>query len=102
MQRNAVKFLPLTPADIDALEIIGTQIQRDTGSKPSLGQIASVILRAHLESLKNSSSGASKAPPQPKLDEPVVSLSVVKQMIEEQLQPLRQALAELIASRSRP
>ncbi len=45
--------VPLSPADIAALEQIIDAIEEQTGTRPSLGQIASVILRVHLESRKD-------------------------------------------------
>lgn len=45
--------VPLSSDDIAALEEIIEVLERETGAKPSLGQIASVILRTHLEGLKN-------------------------------------------------
>jgi hypothetical protein len=44
---------PLSPKDIAALEQIIAAIEQETGARPSLGQIAGVILRVHLDSLKN-------------------------------------------------
>lgn len=44
--------VPLSPEDIEALEQIISDIEHATGTRPSLGQIASVILRMHLETLK--------------------------------------------------
>jgi len=41
--------VPLTPEDIAALEQIIAAIARQTGAKPSLGQITSVIVRTHLD-----------------------------------------------------
>jgi hypothetical protein len=43
--------VPLSREDIKALEEIVTEIERSTGTRPSLGQIASVILRTHLDLL---------------------------------------------------
>lgn len=86
--------VPLSPDDLEALETIATQVQRDTGSKPSVGQIASVILRAHLDSLKHTSA-APPGNPQVTPIEPMLSLNTVKQLIEEQLQPLREKVTRL-------
>src|SRR5262249_52356704 len=40
--------VPLSPADVQALEKITEQVQRTTGAKPSPGQVASVIVRNYL------------------------------------------------------
>jgi hypothetical protein len=46
--------VPLSPGDIADLEQIIAVIEAKTGTRPALGQIASVILRIHLDSLKES------------------------------------------------
>jgi hypothetical protein len=43
--------VPLSPGDVAALEQIIDAIEAKTGTRPALGQIASVILRVHLDSL---------------------------------------------------
>lgn len=43
--------VPLSPEDVAALERIIAEIERQTGTRPALGQIASVILRMHLDLL---------------------------------------------------
>jgi hypothetical protein len=48
--------VPLSPEDIAALGQIIEEIEKNTGTRPSLGQIASVIVRTHLELLKTSGS----------------------------------------------
>lgn len=45
--------VPLSPGDIRDLERIIDAIETKTGTRPALGQIASVILRIHLDSLKD-------------------------------------------------
>jgi hypothetical protein len=45
--------VPLTPDDIAKLEQIITVMEAETGKRPALGQIASVILSAHLKALGN-------------------------------------------------
>jgi len=44
--------VPLSETDVSALADIVGAIERATGARPSLGQIASVILRMHLETLR--------------------------------------------------
>jgi hypothetical protein len=46
--------VPLSPGDVAGLEQIIDAIEAKTGTRPALGQIASVILRIHLDSLKAS------------------------------------------------
>lgn len=49
--------VPLSAADVAALERIGEAIGEQTGTKPSLGQIASVILREQLVKNRSANSG---------------------------------------------
>lgn len=58
---DATEFcrVPLSPDDLRALETLTDQIERDTGARPSPGQVASVILRDYL------TSGARKSQPTP-------------------------------------
>ncbi|MCI0456214.1 MAG: hypothetical protein L0Z62_04440 [Gemmataceae bacterium] len=44
--------VPLSPEDVAALGDIVNAIERATGSRPRLGQIASVIVRMHLDTLQ--------------------------------------------------
>ena len=46
--------VPLSPGDIADLEQIINAIEAKTGTRPALGQIASVILRIHLDMLRDS------------------------------------------------
>jgi hypothetical protein len=43
--------VPLSAKDVAALEKIIQTIYQNTGTRPSLGQVASVILRAHFEQM---------------------------------------------------
>jgi hypothetical protein len=47
--------VPLRPEDIAALEQMQKAIEKETGTRPSIGQLASVILRRHLDAIKNAS-----------------------------------------------
>jgi hypothetical protein len=47
--------VPLSPEDVAALEQIVDALEKKTGTRPALGQIASVILRTHLDSLRTGS-----------------------------------------------
>jgi hypothetical protein len=44
--------VPLSTKDIAALETIILAIEKATGTRPALGQVASVILRTHLDTLR--------------------------------------------------
>ncbi len=44
--------VPLSKKDVQALEKLIGAIENSTGAKPSLGQVASSILRIHLERLR--------------------------------------------------
>jgi hypothetical protein len=44
--------VPLRPEDVKALEEISKAIEQETDARPSLGQIASVILKSHLDLLR--------------------------------------------------
>ena len=86
--------VPLRPEDMAALEEITNTIQQKTDTKPSLGQIASVILRLHLDLLKGRSATLhdelEKLPPDEEKSskdeaEQGLSMSAVTDLVEEQL-----------------
>jgi hypothetical protein len=52
--------VPLSAEDIKTLERIVTQLAESSGAKPSVGQLVSVIVRAHLQALKGSTRGNQK------------------------------------------
>jgi hypothetical protein len=54
---NATEYcrVPLSPEDVAALEKIIGQIVASTGTKPSVGQLASVIVRNYLSGLESKS-----------------------------------------------
>ena len=87
--------VPLSAEDVAALEKVLGAIERTSGAKPSLGQIASVILRANLEALKLAADKSTdrlitgEASGEP--DEQV-SLAAVNDLIEKQLKPIREEL----------
>jgi hypothetical protein len=89
--------VPLSPEDFAALEQIINAIEQQTGTKPSLGQIASVILRVHLDLLKKPT--PTKQDEIEKLSkqeaEQRLSLTAVKALVEEQLKPVREELNRL-------
>lgn len=45
--------VPLSQEDVAALADIVTAIERATGARPSLGQIASVVVRLHVDALRS-------------------------------------------------
>jgi hypothetical protein len=53
--------VPLTPDDVAALTQVADAIEQKTGARPALGQVASVMLRTHLESLKAAPGDPSEA-----------------------------------------
>jgi len=81
--------VPLSADDVRTLEAMVAQIGQPTGAKPSDGQLASVMVRMHLDALKHA--GASTAAPETaKQDmEQAVARNILQQMIDEQLSPLR-------------
>jgi len=81
--------VPLSADDVAALDEIGDVIAKSTGTKPSVGQIASVILRMHLESLKGESH--LDATPE-KLESPI---NLIRDLIDERLKPIRDEVARL-------
>lgn len=93
--------VPLRPEDMVALEEITNAIQQKTDSKPSLGQIASVILRIHLDLLKGRSATLRDELGKLPTDEGKtskdeaeqgLSLSAVTDLVEEQLKPVWEEL----------
>ena len=87
--------VPLSVEDTKTLETMVAQIGESTGAKPSVGQLASVIVRLHLNALKSApehdaSAGASKQD----MDQEI-SQSILRQMIDEQIKPLREQVTRL-------
>jgi hypothetical protein len=87
--------VPLSDEDIQTLETMLAQIEEATGTKPSLGQLASVIVRQHLDARR-------KAPPSGAfLESPgkdrELSRTIVQQMIDLQIEPIREQLKRLEA-----
>lgn len=75
--------VPLSAEDVKALEGMVAQLEASNGAKPSVGQLVSVIVRAHLQTL-------SPAPADPK--------TILQQMIDEQIRPLRDQVRRLEAA----
>src|ERR1700722_13626045 len=82
--------VPLSSEDVKTLEGLVAQLETSSGTKPSIGQLVSVIVRAHLQGLDNASGSAAAVD----IVEPERTSSVLKaklqQMIEEQIRPLRE------------
>jgi hypothetical protein len=88
--------VPLSAEDVKTLETLVAQIEGATGAKPSVGQLASVIVRLHLSALK--SPPASTATDVSKQDMgPAVSMSLLQRIIDEQINPLREQVERLEA-----
>jgi len=69
--------VPLSDADVKALESMVSEIGASTGTKPSIGQLVSAIVRMHL----NESQAGSQSP--------------LQRLLDEQLHPLREQLNRL-------
>ncbi len=72
--------VPLSVEDVKTLEEIVAQVEASSGAKPSVGQLVSVIVRAHLQSLN-----PTQADPK----------AIFQHMIDEQLRPLRDQMRRL-------
>jgi hypothetical protein len=86
--------VPLRPEDAKALEEIGKAIEQETDARPSLGQIASVILKLHLDLLRKQGQTTQDLMVQLSGNETekVASVTTVKELVEEQLKPVWQEL----------
>ena len=87
--------VPLSTKDIKTLEGMVAQIERSTGAKPSVGQLVSVIVRAHLDALKARSNAATRGDAPKGEPEPPVSMTILQKMLDEQLTPLREQINRL-------
>jgi len=81
------------------------QISASTGARPSVGQLASVIVRLHLNALKIAPEPGASADSERKDMEHEISTRILQQMIDEQINPIREQVkrleAELHASLTR-
>ncbi len=86
--------VPLRPEDVKALEEIAKAIEQETDARPSLGQIASVILKLHLDLLRRQGQTSQELMVQGSKNdaEQVASLNKVKELVEEQLKPVWEEL----------
>jgi hypothetical protein len=69
------------------------QIGGSSGAKPSVGQLASVIVRLHLNALQNPPAPAADVANPGMANE--VSRNILQQMINEQIEPLREQVKRL-------
>lgn len=84
--------VPLSAEDVKTLEGIVAHLEASSATKPSVGQLVSVIVRAHLQALKTPDSRmAAAVSPAPASD----SKAIFQQMIDEQLRPLREQVHRL-------
>jgi hypothetical protein len=87
--------VPLSAEDVQTLENMVAHIGASTGAKPSVGQLASVIVRIHLNALKGAREPAAQAGV-PRQDlEHEISRSILQQMIDEQINPIREQVKRL-------
>lgn len=87
--------VPLSAADVKTLETMVAQIGDSAGAKPSVGQLVSVIVRLHLNALKNAPDPVASADVGHQDVEHEVSRSILQQMIDEQIQPIRERVKRL-------
>lgn len=86
--------VPLSAEDVQALENMLSHISVSTGAKPSVGQLVSAIVRLHLNALKSEPEPTAPANV-PGEDADEISRSILRQVIDEQLNPLRQQVKRL-------
>jgi hypothetical protein len=87
--------VPLSAEDVQTLENMLSHIGASTGAKPSVGQLVSVIVRLHLNALKSAPEAATPADVARQDLEHEVSRSILRQMIDEQINPLREKVTRL-------
>ncbi len=87
--------VPLSAEDVETLEGMVARVEVSSGAKPSVGQLVSVIVRAHLQGINaapNSAAATGVVEPEPATS---VSDARLQQMIEEQIRPLREQVRRL-------
>ncbi len=85
--------VPLSTDDVKTLEGIVAQIEDSSGARPSVGQLVSVIVRAHLESLRAAANPTNTAPPSTEPES--TAAARLHKMIDEHLTPLREKMNRL-------
>jgi hypothetical protein len=94
---DATEFcrVPLSAQDIKTLEGMVAQLETSSGAKPSVGQLVSVIVRAHLQGLHAASKSAGGDEVVEAEPASSVSETRLQKMIEEQIRPLREQVRRL-------
>jgi hypothetical protein len=82
--------VPLSAEDVKTLESMLAHIGASTGAKPSIGQLASVIVRLHLNAIKNPDLARQDV-------EREVSRNILQHLIDERINPIREQLNRLEA-----
>jgi hypothetical protein len=88
--------VPLSAEDIKTLEVMVAQLEISSGAKPSVGQLVSVIVQAHLRAMYAAApvAAADVGGQEP---EPSDAKASLQQMIDEQIRPLRDQVRRLEA-----
>ena len=81
---------PLSSEDVKTLEGMVAQLESSSGAKPSVGQLVSVIVRAHLQGLNAAAEVTSNVG-----DAPSDSKAILQQLVDEQIRPLREQVRRL-------
>jgi hypothetical protein len=79
--------VPLSTEDVKTLENMVAQIEASSGTKASVGQLVSAIVRSHLSAPNPAASTQAVDPP--------LSRSLLQNLIDEQLAPLREQVNRL-------
>jgi hypothetical protein len=87
--------VPLSAEDVETLENMVAHIGASTGAKPSVGQLASVIVRLHLNALKTTPHSAAQADLIKHELDREISLSQLQQVIDEKIGPIREQVKRL-------
>ncbi|MBM4071100.1 MAG: hypothetical protein FJ271_19460 [Planctomycetes bacterium] len=89
--------VPLSAEDVKTLEGMVAQVGESSGARPSVGQLVSVIVRAHLQSLEAAADSAREADAKPTEPDQPISKAALQQLVEEQIRPLREQVRRLEA-----
>jgi hypothetical protein len=88
--------VPLSAEDVKTLEGMVAQLE-SSGAKPSVGQLVSVIVRAHLQSLQAVANSARGAPAKQTAPDESFAKAALQQIVEEQIRSLREQVRRLEA-----
>lgn len=83
--------VPLSAQDVKTLEGMVAQLEASSGAKPSVGQLVSVIVRAHLQDLNAATDSQTAADVGQASD----TKAILQKMIDEQIRPLREHVHRL-------